>query len=317
MRPGNVWTIQSREMSKPHHTAIAFADIAASARLYRELGDAAASDVSRAFAARARELLPRYDGRLVKALGDGVMCAFSGAEQAVLAMGALHAAIAATPAEGSAIKLHTGISVGPVIAHGDDLYGTVVNVAAYLAATARAEQILVTQAVVDTLSLATAGSARAVYTTRLKGDERDSTIYEILWQVDPGEVTLRNIVRPRQAGADEGALVLVAASGTLMIDRTRPRAHLGRDGSNDLAVADPLVSRRHATIELDVVRVRLVDESANGTYVQFDGSAEEIHLVCGETLLHGSGRISLGRSLTDPLAQPIAFRRDRRALYRV
>jgi class 3 adenylate cyclase len=194
-------------MSKPHHTAIAFADIAASARLYRELGDAAASDVSRAFAARARELLPRYDGRLVKALGDGVMCAFSGAEQAVLAMGALHAAIAATPAEGSAIKLHTGISVGPVIAHGDDLYGTVVNVAAYLAATARAEQILVTQGVVDTLSLATAGSARAVYTTRLKGDERDSTIYEILWQIDPGEVTLRNVVGAPPAGAAAGGAV--------------------------------------------------------------------------------------------------------------
>jgi len=37
----------------------------------------------------------------------------------------------------------------------------------------------------------------------------------------------------------------------------------------------------------------------------------------GETVLHGSGRISLGRSLTDPLAQPIVFRRDQRSLYRV
>jgi len=29
------------------------------------------------------------------------------------------------------------------------------------------------------------------------------------------------------------------------------------------------------------------------------------------------GRISLGRPLADPLAQPITFRRDQRALYRV
>jgi hypothetical protein len=34
-------------------------------------------------------------------------------------------------------------------------------------------------------------------------------------------------------------------------------------------------------------------------------------------VLHGSGRISLGRPLSDPQAQPIAFRPDQRALYRV
>lgn len=305
-------------MRDTRHLAIAFADIASSARLYRELGDAAAAELSRGFTARARALVPQHDGRLVKTLGDGVMCAFASPERAVLAMSALHAAIAGAPAaEGGSLKLHTGISYGPVIADGDDIYGTVVNVAAYLAATARAEQILATQAVVDGLSIATAALARAAYTTRLKGDQRDSTVYEIVWQEDPGEITTRNLVRRAQPPADEGALVLSAAAGAITIDRVRPRVQLGRDPGNDLAVADLLVSRQHATIELDGTRVRLVDQSANGTYVAFDGSPEEIHLVCGETLLHGSGRISLGRPLADPLAQPIVFRRDRRTLYRV
>jgi hypothetical protein len=49
----------------------------------------------------------------------------------------------------------------------------------------------------------------------------------------------------------------------------------------------------------------------------FDGSHGEIQLLRGETLLHGSGRISLGRSVSDPLATTILFRRDQRALYRV
>ena len=305
-------------MRDTRNLAIAFADIASSARLYRELGDAAAAQLSRAFTARARGLLPRYDGRLVKTLGDGVMCAFSHPEPAVLAMGALHAEIAGAPAaEGGSLKLHTGISYGPVIVDGDDVYGTVVNVAAYLAATARAEQILVTQGVVDGLSIATASSARAAYTTRLKGYERDSTVHEILWQEDPGEITTRNLVRRTPTQVDEGALVLLAAAGEITVDRVRPRVQLGRDADSDLAVADLLVSRQHAVIELDGARVRLVDQSANGTYVAFDGSPDEIHLVCGETVLHGSGRISLGRSLADPLAQPIVFRRDRRTLYRV
>ncbi len=304
-------------MRDTRNLAIAFADIASSARLYRELGDAAAAALSRAFTARARALVPRYDGRLGKTLGDGVMCSFATAERAVLAMGALHGEVAAAPAAEGALKIHTGISYGPVIVDGDDVYGTVVNVAAYLAATARAEQILATQAVVDALSPATAGSARAAYTTRLKGDERDSTVYEIAWQEDPGEITARNLVRRQLSPAEEGALVLAAACGTLNVDRTRPRVRLGRDAGNDLAVADLLVSRQHALIELDSTKVRLVDQSANGTYIAFDGSPEEIHLVCGETVLHGSGRLSLGRPLADPLAQPIAFRRDRRALYRV
>lgn len=305
-------------MRDTRNLAIAFADIASSARLYRELGDAAAAQLSRAFTARARALLPRYDGRLVKTLGDGVMCAFPHPERAVLAMGALHSEIAGAPtAEGGSLRLHTGISYGPVIVDGDDVYGTVVNVAAYLAATARAEQILATQAVVDGLSIATASSARAAYTTRLKGDERDSTVYEILWQEDPGEITTRTLVRRRPTPLDEGALVLSAAAGQITVDRLRPRVQLGRDADNDLAVADLLVSRQHAVIELDGTRVRLVDQSANGTYVAFDGSPDEVHLVCGETVLHGSGRISLGRPLADPLAQPIVFRRDRRTLYRV
>jgi hypothetical protein len=246
------------------------------------------------------------------------MCAFPHPERAVLAMGALHSEIAGAPAaEGGALKLHTGISYGPVIVDGDDVYGTVVNVAAYLAATARTEQILATQGVVDGLSIATASSARAAYTTRLKGDERDSTVYEILWQEDPGEITTRTLVRRTPPPVDERALVLVAACGQITVDRMRPRVQLGRDADNDLAVADLLVSRQHAVIELDGTRVRLVDQSANGTYVAFDGSPDEIHLVCGETVLHGSGRISLGRPLADPLAQPIVFRRDRRTLYRV
>jgi len=68
---------------------------------------------------------------------------------------------------------------------------------------------------------------------------------------------------------------------------------------------------------LGAIRFRLIDHSANGTFVVFDGSPDEVQLLRGETLLHGSGRISLGRSGSDPLATTIIFRRDQRALYRV
>jgi class 3 adenylate cyclase len=297
--------------------AVAFADIASSTRIYRELGDAAASAVANAFCVRVAELVPRFGGRMVKTLGDEVMSVFPGAEEAVGAMSALHREIAATPPGGHALQLHTGIDFGPVIVEGDDLYGTIVNTAAYLAATGRAEQILTTQAVVDCLSPASVAFTRPIYTTRLKGHAQDSLIHEVVWQVDPGELTNRNPARLQYVPPDEGALLLSSREVTVAVNRQRPRIQLGRDASSDLVLVDPFVSRRHAFVELDAIRFRLVDESANGTFVAFDGFTEELHLLRGETLLHGSGRISLGRSFADPLATPISFRRDKRALYRV
>jgi class 3 adenylate cyclase len=297
--------------------AVAFADIAASALIYRELGDAAASELTQAFCAQVSALLPGYKGRLVKTLGDEVMGTFPYPEQAVRAMMALHAEMVSSPPGSYPVRLHTGINFGPVIVDGDDCFGTTVNVAAYLAGIARAEQILTTQAVVDRLSLATVSGARALYTTRFKGDEADSLIYEVIWQPDPGEITSRNPGPLRQMPSDDGALLLSTPDATVAVDRSRLRVVLGRDGDNDLVVRDQYASRRHATVELDAVRFRLIDHSANGTFVMFDGASEEVQLLRGETVLHGSGRISLGRSVGDPLATTIVFRRDQRALYRV
>ena len=297
--------------------AVAFADIASSALIYRQLGDAAASELTQAFCAQVSALLPNYKGRLVKTLGDEVMCAFPYPEQAVRAMMALHAEMASSPPGSYPVRLHTGINFGPVILDGDDCFGTTVNVAAYLAGIARAEQILTTQTVVDRLSLAIVSGARALYTTRFKGDESDSLIYELIWQVDPGEITSRNPGPLREMPADDGALLLSTPDATVSVDRSRLRVVLGRDADNDVVVRDQFASRRHATVELDAIRFRLIDNSANGTFVVFDGSPDEVKLLRGETLLHGSGRISLGRSVSDPLATTIIFRRDQRALYRV
>lgn len=303
-------------MRETRDYAVAFADIASSTAIYRELGDAAARELTQAYCGRVVALLPRFEGRLVKTLGDGVMCIFPDSEKAVLAMSALHADTASQPLSGHQIRLHSGINYGPVILEGTDVYGTIVNVAAYLAATARAEQILTTHAVVNQLTPSTASCARAIYSTKLKGDERESIIYEILWQTDRAGITDLNLGR-RELPADEGGLLLSIGNETLRVDPTRTRIQLGRDPSNDLTVVDQLASRSHASVELENLRFRLIDHSANGTFVAFDGSPGEVHVLRGETQLYGSGRISLGRSLSDPQAQPIAFHRDKRALYRV
>lgn len=304
-------------MRETRELAIAFADLAESTRLFRELGDAAARDLTQEFYGRVAAVLPQHGGRLVKTLGDGVMCAFPGVDQAVLAMGALHARMAAVRAPEQPLRVHSGISHGPVIAEGADVFGTIVNVAAYLAAIARTNQILATQAVVERLSPPLRATARAAYTARLKGDDRESLVHEIVWQTDRTAVTNVNSSAVGRLPEDEGALQLHFGGKMHRLNAFNPRLVLGRDAGSDILVADSYASRVHAILEVDVMRFKLTDRSANGTYVAFDGSPGEVRVLRGETVLHGTGIISLGRSLADPEAQPIAFRRDQRALYRV
>jgi len=304
-------------LRETRNQAIAFADLAESTRLFRELGDAAARDLTEVFYGRVADALPAHGGRLVKTLGDGVMCAFPDADRAALAMSALHAQFAAVRALEQPLRIHSGISFGSVIVEGADMFGTIVNVAAYLAAIARTNQILATQAVADRLTAPVRANARAAYAARLKGDDRESVVHEILWQIDRAEITNLNPAAVGMLPADEGALQFQFGGAMRRLNAFNPRLAFGREAGNDIVVVDDFASRVHAMVELDTMRVKLIDRSANGTYVALDGMPGEARILRGETVLHGSGRISLGRPLSDPRAQPIAFRRDQRALYRV
>jgi len=297
--------------------AIGFVDLADSTRLFRELGDAAARDLTHAFYGEVEILLPRHAGRLVKTLGDGVMCAFPDPDRAVLAMSELHAHLSGLRTTGQPLRVHSGVSWGSVITEGVDMFGTTVNISAYLAAIARTDQILATQPVVDRLSPGLRSCARAAYTARLKGDDAESLVHEILWQADRSEVTDVNPAAVGLLPADEGALQLRFGGSLHRLNAFQHRILIGRDPGNGIVVNDEYASRVHAIVEVDTIRFKLIDRSANGTYVAIDGTPGEMRVLRGESVLPASGRISLGRSFSDPRAQPIAFRRDARALYRV
>jgi class 3 adenylate cyclase len=304
-------------MRETREQAIAFSDLAESTRMFRELGDAAARDLTQGFYARVAAVLPRHGGRLVKTRGDGVMCAFPDADSAVLAMSVLHVQVAGIRLPKQPIRIHTGINFGSVIVEGEDMFGTIVNVAAYLAAIARVNQILATQAAVERLSPPIRAAARAAYAARLKGDDRESLVHEIVWQPDSADVTNVNSTAVGVLPADEGALQFLSGAAMHRLNAFNPRLTFGRDSANHVVVADGYASHSHAVVEVDTMRFKLIDHSANGTYVALDGTPGEARVLRGETVLYGSGRISLGRPLSDPKAQPIAFRRDQRALYRV
>ena len=140
-------------MSNSHSDdlAVLFADIVESTALYRHLGDIEALKIVNACLATMKDVLPYYHGRLVKTLGDAVMCLFPDADSAVDAAMDTQRAITALQPNGLAMQIRVGLHTGPVVVGGDDVYGDTVNVAAYLADAASPDQILIAQATLEQL----------------------------------------------------------------------------------------------------------------------------------------------------------------------
>jgi len=125
--------------------AVAFVDLSDYTRLTQEQGDESAARAAMRLARLADEAALRHDGRVVKLLGDGVLLAFSRPSDAVLATLELtaEATVQGLP------PLHAGVAAGPLVNRDGDVYGNTVNLAARVAASAKAGEVLVTQAVVD------------------------------------------------------------------------------------------------------------------------------------------------------------------------
>ena len=306
-------------MTRSHtNMAVLFADITGSTSLFSAVGDGVARQIEQAWLNQVTTLLPAFAGRLVKTIGDEVMCVFRDADQAVLAASAIQANVTSYPPHGHAIKLHMGLHAGDVMVEHDDIFGNTVNVAAYLAAVALPQQIAITDSTYAMLSDPLTTVARPVFRTVLKGQTIASTIYHVLWRNDNPDLTdsFFSVRQPPLLPGDNGGLLLKYADQLIDLNHLHPRISLGRDVSCDIVVDDRFVSREHATIELDGMDFYLVDRSINGTYIAFDGRPE-VSVLRRDVLLGGAGKISVGRAFAEDPQHVIMFSYDRRSLFRV
>src|SRR5215510_8309023 len=115
---------------------VLFADITDSTSLYQKLGDAAARNVINDCLTLVASVLPRYNGRVVKTMGDELMCIFPSADLALLAASEMQSLVSTTKPADHAVVLHIGLQHGPVLVEEDDVFGDTVNAAAYLTAVA-------------------------------------------------------------------------------------------------------------------------------------------------------------------------------------
>jgi hypothetical protein len=293
-----------------------FTDISGSARLYRRLGDGPAQRIVGEAIELLASTLPEHGGRMVKTIGDCVLCVFSEPEGAVLAARRMQRVLGDSRPGGEPIRIHTGIDFGPVIEHGGDVFGDTVNVAAYLAAVATTDQILVTQRMAATLSPALKLGVRPLFSALLKGNFNSTAVYQVLWQPDDALTTQINPNARHLLPSDLGSLRVFHGSRRLIVNRLHPVLAIGRGAGNEVVVHDRYVSNRHASIFLRHTNFYLEDQSSNGTFVRFANGAD-VHVLREELLLEGTGRVSFGRSFEETSADVIEFSRDRRSIYRV
>ena len=90
-----------------HNLAVMFADISDSTSLYQKLGDGPARNIVNACLKVVDGVVKRYDGRLVKTIGDEVMCVFPDADRAVMAASDMQARVSATPVSYTHLTLPT------------------------------------------------------------------------------------------------------------------------------------------------------------------------------------------------------------------
>lgn len=296
--------------------AVLFADVSNSTALYAELGDARAkASIDECFACISM-LLPEFDGRLVKTIGDEVLCVFPTADQAVLAASEMQVAIAGREFGGRPIQLHIGLHCGPALLSVDDVHGDTVNVACYLTAVAGAEQIIASEATAGQLSPALKRCVRPVFRARLKGAERETTVYQVLWSRNDGEITETSLELDRRSTPDMSSLMLEFGNQVLEVKAARPMVRIGRSPRNDLMVDSGRVSRNHLMIQFRRTHFHLVDQSINGTWIT-SATGDECQVLRAEVMLSGAGVISLGSPQDAAPERRIVFRHDRRSGFRL
>jgi class 3 adenylate cyclase len=272
---------------------VMFVDISGSSWLYKELGDQAAVRRVRSCLSQLARVVDENGGRTIKNIGDGLMCDFAFADQALQAAEAMHLAVADEERGAQPnLDIHIGCHLGHVIESGGDVFGDTVNIAARVTGVARTGQILTTQPTVDALSPALQLNARPLDRVSVKGQSDTVALFDYLWRRRGDDLT---VIGTRPAQVDQARLRIARGGDVVWLDRKGTGSILlGRDRGCGLAVPDPAASRHHATIEVRGDRFVLVDHSANGTYVA--SGTTETCLKREEIILPAYGRLGLGAS---------------------
>ncbi len=299
------WPAARFEVSdrKPLSVAILFADVCRSTQLFEQYGDVQARELVAAAIELMSRSTQRYQGRVVKTIGDEVMAVLPNADRAVLAAVDMQKQVSNDPfMRQHDMGIKVGFHQGPVLEEDDDVYGDAVNVAARMVSNAKCEQIITNSETLGQISPLTGARTRSLGRSKVAGKSEMLELLEILWQEDPSSITTVSKTLGNPDLFSEVRLSLRFSGNVIHLDEKTYGFSMGRDGRNQLVVDNEWVSRNHATIEFRKRSFVLTDSSTNGTWLQQEGE-EPFFLHRDQIPLHKQGVICLGQAID--LANPM------------
>jgi adenylate cyclase len=124
-------------------TAILFADVSGSTRLYETAGDTVAAAAIDRCITMLKQKTEAAGGRVIKTIGDEIMSVFNSTDAAANAAIDMQTGAAQLPmTAGIQLGIRIGFNCGSVVERNDDVFGDAVNVAARLASQAQKDQII-------------------------------------------------------------------------------------------------------------------------------------------------------------------------------
>lgn len=275
-----------------------FADVSGSSALYKRVGNEQAKAIIDEAVHFMTAITIVNEGTVVKTIGDEIMARFNEGYQACEAAVAIQRRCVREP-HLKDLGIRIGIAYGDVLITHNDVFGDRVNDAACVAHIARANQIVITQSVVDSLGSSLKRDCQMFDRINIKGETEHTLIYRLEWE-NSGKDNRATMVMPIHDLAsfvEKFQLMLHVDCRNILLLPEQTPYHIGRDPVKaHLLVEHELASREHCHIEFRRGKYVLVDHSTNGTYVYLE-EQNPIYLRREELPLQGEGQIALGQKI--------------------
>ena len=166
----------------PGIRTVLFTDMVESTSLTQTLGDDVAMELLQIHDSVVRDALKALNGREVKHTGDGIMASFVSAAAAVRCAAQIQRGLAQRAGEQSnhPVRVRIGGAAGEPVEHGNDIFGSTVQLAARLCSHAEPEQIVVSSVVAD-LCIGKGLTFRALGEVSLKGFDQPVHAHAVEW----------------------------------------------------------------------------------------------------------------------------------------
>jgi class 3 adenylate cyclase len=284
-------------MATDIEVAILFADVVGSTQLYDKFGDTQASATVALCLDIMKEATYKYNGTVIKTIGDEVMSTFETVDEAMGAAVVMQSRITEESKKegGIPVSIRIGCHYGPVVQEQNDIFGAAVHTANRMTSQAKARQIVLSGFSVEQMSPELQGQARQIDLATVRGRIDEVALYELVWQPDEATSMLPTIEWESKAARKGSKLLLNFRDSSVEVTEHHKSINMGRAEDNELVIKGNLISRIHAKIEMRRGKFILIDQSTNGTFVQ-NVLGNEKFVRRDSTELGREGTIGLGRA---------------------